>query len=209
MSQISSQEAGDLNRPGFAVHSPHAREIAAGAMQNAVCLMSWYVAEAARLRDTPRADPRLQRAALLLGCPAVKAGMALRSQRAEVEAEAVLRRLRQMANFDIRKLFNDDGSMKAITELDDETALGVTSIELVELKDRDGNVTGYSKEARLVDLRAVLVDVGRHLGMFDAKLRISEDKENPIALLIKQVQGNALPVVADPVDDEDDGDVAA
>lgn len=140
---------------------------------------------------------------------AVTAGIALRSHRTEVEAEAVLRRLWQMANFDIRKLFKDDGSMKAITELDDETALGVVSIKVVELKDGDGNVRGYSKEARLVDLRAVLVDVGRHLGMFDAKLRISGDKENPIALLIKQVQGNALPVVADPVDDDDEDDVAA
>ena len=137
---------------------------------------------------------------------AVTAGIALRSHRAEVEAEAVLAKLWAMANFDIRKLFNADGSMKAITELDDETALGVVSIKVVELKDGDGNVRGYSKEARLVDLRAVLVDVGRHLGMFDAKLRISGDKENPIALLIRQVQGNALPVVADPVDDDGEDD---
>ena len=35
-------------------------------MGNAITLMQWYVAEAARLRNAPRADPRLQRAALLL-----------------------------------------------------------------------------------------------------------------------------------------------
>ena len=140
---------------------------------------------------------------------AVKAGMALRSHRTAVEAEAVLARLWAMANFDIRKLFRPDGSMKAITELDDETALGVASIRITEIKDKDGNVIGHTKEARLVDLRAVLVDVGRHLGMFDAKLRLSGDKENPIALLIKQVQGNALPVVADPVDDDDEEDDVA
>lgn len=44
----------------------HAKEIGAEAMGNAVTLMTWYVDEAARLRDAPRADPRLQRAALLL-----------------------------------------------------------------------------------------------------------------------------------------------
>ena len=137
---------------------------------------------------------------------AVNAGMALRSHRTEVEAEAVLRRLWQMANFDIRKLFRPDGTMKAVAELDDETASGLVSLKITEIKDEDGNVTGYSKDARLIDRRAVLVDVGRHLGMFDAKLRISGDRENPIALLIKQVQGNALPVVADPVDDDGEDD---
>lgn len=137
---------------------------------------------------------------------AVEAGRRVRSHKTAVTAEAVLAKLWQMANFDIRKLFNDDGSMKAITELDDVTAKGLTGFKITEIKDEDGNVTGYSKEGKLIDLRAVLVDVGRHLGMFDAKLRISGDKENPIALLIKQVQGNALPVVADPVDDDGEDD---
>ena len=48
------------------VQNPHADAIHAEAMRNAVTLMTWYVDEAARLRDAPRADPRLQRAALLL-----------------------------------------------------------------------------------------------------------------------------------------------
>ena len=44
----------------------------------------------------------------------------------------------------------------------------------------------------------------RHMGMLNDKMRVQGDVENPLALLIKQVQGTALPVVANPPRDDDD-----
>lgn len=39
--------------------------------------------------------------------------------------------------------------------------------------------------------------------MFDDKVKVGGDAENPLALLITQIQGGALPVVVYPPDDEE------
>jgi len=59
-------------------------------------------------------------------------------------------------------------------------------------------------EIKLRDRDKALENVARHLGMFNDKVRLQGDAENPLSLLIKQIQGSAMPVVANPPDDEDD-----
>ncbi|HTH99550.1 MAG TPA: terminase small subunit [Acidisoma sp.] len=44
--------------------------------------------------------------------------------------------------------------------------------------------------------------LGRHLGMFADKLQLQNDKENPIAVLIQQVQGSAIKPVQNPTENE-------
>lgn len=43
--------------------------------------------------------------------------------------------------------------------------------------------------------------LGRHLGMFNDKLQLKNDPENPIALLVAQVQGTAFKPIANPIED--------
>jgi len=50
-----------------------------------------------------------------------------------LESEHVIRSLSQALHCDPRKFFNADGTMKAIHELDDDTAMGMASFEVVEL----------------------------------------------------------------------------
>jgi phage terminase small subunit len=45
-----------------------------------------------------------------------------------------LRKTLNIVNFDVRKLFDADGNLKPIQELDDETALALNSIEVGEMK---------------------------------------------------------------------------
>lgn len=59
-------------------------------------------------------------------------------------------------------------------------------------------------EIKLRDQDKALENVARHLGMFNDKLTLKGEAENPLTLLIKQIQGSSLPVVANPPDDEDD-----
>lgn len=59
-------------------------------------------------------------------------------------------------------------------------------------------------EIKLRDRDKALENVARHLGMFNDKIRLQGDAENPLSLLIRQIQGSAMPVVANPPDDEDD-----
>lgn len=51
----------------------------------------------------------------------------------EFTAEDVLRSLAQAVHFDPRKLYNADGTFKAVHELDDDTAMALSGLETVEL----------------------------------------------------------------------------
>jgi phage terminase small subunit len=58
-------------------------------------------------------------------------------------------------------------------------------------------------EIKLRDRDKAMEMVARHLGMFNDKLKIQGDTENPIALLVRQCQGSALPVVPYPSEDDE------
>ncbi len=64
---------------------------------------------------------------------AIDAGMAESAQRAGLAADEVRANLARVLRFDPRKLFNRDGTMKPIHELDDDTALCLTGIEVVTM----------------------------------------------------------------------------
>ncbi|WP_197024090.1 hypothetical protein [Xanthobacter sp. 126] len=51
---------------------------------------------------------------------------------------------------------------------------------------------GYLKKIKIADKRAALVDIGRHLGMFNDSLKLKGDAENPLTLVIQQLQGSAI-----------------
>ena len=73
-----------------------------------------------------------------------------------------------------------------------------TIIETIErckqaepVKDAEGNLTGeYSFDAKAVLKGAELL--GRHLGTWNDKLKLQGDAENPLVVLLKQMQGSAL-----------------
>jgi phage terminase small subunit len=53
---------------------------------------------------------------------AIQAAMDKRAEKLEITADRVLKEIAKLAFFDVRKLFNSDGSPKQICELDDDTA---------------------------------------------------------------------------------------
>ena len=127
--------------------------------------------------------------------------------RTEVTADRVIQELAKIAFLDARKLFSADGSLKAVHELDDDTAAALVSLDVRLTESESGEITKTAR-IKLADKRAALVDLGRHLGIFDVKRE--QEAENPLARLIHEVQGTALPIVANPPrDDEEDEDEAA
>lgn len=65
-------------------------------------------------------------------------------QKLDIKAEEVLGGLKNIAKADVRKLFNSDGTLKPITELDDETALAIGGVEHEKLFDHFGK--GQAKQ---------------------------------------------------------------
>ena len=118
--------------------------------------------------------------------------MKRREARTEITADKVLRELARIGFFDIRKALNADGSLKPLDQLDDDTAVAIAGIEIVEMRDREGNVIGPIKKIRLADKLAALNKLAKHLGLLDQKLTLEKGPGDSLALLIQSIQGNSL-----------------
>jgi phage terminase small subunit len=120
---------------------------------------------------------------------AIEKAMGERAQRTKIDADRVLCELGKIAFLDVRKALNNDGSFKAVSELDDDVAAALASLDVVELGGEQGVVI---RKVRLADKLRALELIGKHLGMFRERVEVAGDKENPLTLLIRQVQGSAF-----------------
>ena len=80
------------------------------------------------------------------------------SKRTEITIDAVLNEYRKLAMFDVRKLYNDDGSIKSVSDLDDDTAGAIIGIEVIE-----GEFTN-TKKVKLSDKKGALDSICKVLG---------------------------------------------
>jgi phage terminase small subunit len=127
---------------------------------------------------------------------AIDALKAERSARTMIGADRVLRELAKIAFGDVRAIFHADGTMKPLSEISDEAAALIASLEVSEIRDRDGVIIGYNRKIRMHDKLRALELIGKHIGLFDQKVTVSGDAENPLTLLIKACQGSKFDPVA-------------
>jgi phage terminase small subunit len=120
--------------------------------------------------------------------------MAKRSEATKITAERVLQEVARLAFLDIRKAFNHDGTLKAINELDDDTAASIAGMDVYEefvpadtdeelegqphggalKRQRGKTVIGSTKKMKLVDKVGALTLAMRHLGMLTDKLEVKD-----------------------------------
>lgn len=104
-----------------------------------------------------------------------------REQRTGITQDRVLQELARIAFFDLRKLYREDGSLKAMHELDDDAAAVLAGVDVVEMAGggefggADGvkHVPMYTKKAKIPDKVAALGLAMRHLGMLKDKIEHS------------------------------------
>jgi phage terminase small subunit len=108
-----------------------------------------------------------------------------------VTAERVMAEYAKLAFFDPRKLFNENGTPKEISELDDDTAAALAGLDVQDVYEgygEDRRFIGYVKKYKLSDKRAALDSIAKCLGMFKDNLNIT----------------GSLPVkIVDDIDEED------
>jgi phage terminase small subunit len=109
----------------------------------------------------------------------------------EITAERVLAEMARLAFLDIGKAFNADGSLKPLHEMDEDTRRAVAGLEITAMH-AEGVQIGTLSKLKLADKGAALERLMRYLGLFNDKLKLQGDAENPLVLLLKQVQGSAL-----------------
>lgn len=106
----------------------------------------------------------------------------------EITQERVLAEYAKIAFLDPRKLFNDDGTIRPITELDDDTAAAIGGIDVSTqyLSGDDDKGFTESKKIKLVDKKGALDSLARHLGMFNDRSTLDVNI-NPLEALMKEI----------------------
>lgn len=127
---------------------------------------------------------------------AIQEEMKKRAERTEITADKVLKEFAKLAFFDPRKLFDDKGNPKDITELDDDTAAALAGLDVVQDFDPDTGVTSYTKKYKLASKQAALDSLGRHLGMFldrtEVNASVAVTMESYLEDLDNQGEGQAF-----------------
>lgn len=97
---------------------------------------------------------------------AVESGRAKQLERADLSAARVLEELRRLAFSDVRRLFDEHGNMKPLTELSAEDSSAIASIEVVKrnLTAGDGEVDTIHK-LRVWDKPKSLDTLAKHFGL--------------------------------------------
>jgi phage terminase small subunit len=108
------------------------------------------------------------------------------SEKAGITVERVLREMGRLAFVDVRKLYDADGRLLSIHDIDDETAAAISSIEVDQLFDdeepdeslegqphggalkrsRSGNILGKTSKVKLLDKKGALESLMKHLGLY-------------------------------------------
>ena len=99
---------------------------------------------------------------------------AKQAERLEISSDRVRLEMARIATFDIRKLYDEEGNLKPVHELDDDTAAVVAGIEYQEIVDRQGSkkaknkaLKGYLKKIKLWSKDKQLENLARHFNMFE------------------------------------------
>lgn len=126
---------------------------------------------------------------------AIEEGRRKLAERTQISAERVLQEVSRLAFLDIRRAFDADGNLKPMAELDDDTAAAIAGLEVFEEwqgRGQDREYLGRTKKIKLSDKKGALELLMRHLGLLNDKLKLGGDPENPLTMLLQQVEGTAL-----------------
>ncbi len=96
-------------------------------------------------------------------------------EKAGVTQERILNALLAIAEFDPRKLFNKDGTLKKVHEIPDDVASAIVSLES---DDSEGEV----KKVRFSDKVRALELLGKHLKMFTDRNEIADGNGAPVVI---------------------------
>lgn len=97
---------------------------------------------------------------------AIAARQAELAAKFRLTTEDVLNELRRMVHVDPRKFFNADGSLKKITDMDDDCAAALASVETDEIF-VDGAAIGQTRKVKFWDKNSAIEKAMKHLGLFE------------------------------------------
>ena len=120
-----------------------------------------------------------------------------REKRTEVTQDMVIKELAKIAFFNIKDIFNSNGDLKAVKDIDDKSAGAISSIKILQkasaMKVESGgdiplqHVPEQTVEIKLNDKKGALELLGKHLGMFkETNMNVNMNYEE----YLKRVDGD-------------------
>lgn len=120
----------------------------------------------------------------------IQKAMDKRAKKFDISADTVLQELARLAFHDPRKFFDDDGRIKPISELDDDTAMALAGIETFHKIVGDGkDGMAVVTKIKTADKGANLERLGRHLKLFTD--RVEHDVTPRLAEELKSARERA------------------
>lgn len=95
-----------------------------------------------------------------------------------VTPERIIREYARIAFLDIRNFYNDDGTLKKITELDDDTAAAIAGMDISTFTKDNGEIviSEVVKKIKNVDKKGALDSLAKIKGMFVEKVEVEVKK---------------------------------
>lgn len=125
----------------------------------------------------------------------ISSKMQEREKRTEVTQDMVIQELAKIAFLDISKLYDKNGKLKNIQDIDKDTVRAISSLKTLEEYDgygEDREKIGDTQKVKLLDKTKALELLGRHLGIFNDKLDVNikekEEKKNAISDILNQMK---------------------
>lgn len=113
-----------------------------------------------------------------------------REKRTEITQDMVIQELARIAFLDIRKLYNENGNLKNIQDIDENTVKAISSLETLEEYEgygKDREKIGDTQKVKLLDKTKALELLGKHLGIFkETNINVNTNYEE----YLKKVEGN-------------------
>ncbi len=109
---------------------------------------------------------------------AIKERMAERSNRTEIDADYVERRLQELESVDFRQILDDSGAIKPMSDWPESISRSIVSFEVLEVT--KGDQVSRSTKIRLESRSGPLKLLGQHKGMFDKRLTLAGDTTQPL-----------------------------
>lgn len=111
----------------------------------------------------------------LLKHPAVKAAVEAKLENLNISVNRLLNEVARCAFFDIRNVFEDDGSVKQLKDIDPATRSAIAGIEVVEMFEGTGDqrhAYGLLKKIKLVDRGSALEKLMRYHSLYKDKTEV-------------------------------------
>lgn len=157
-----------------------------GLNDNQKAFVKWYVAlkfngEKAAIKAGYSPSGARQAASRMLTKSNIIAAIDIEKAKAvkkvELTEELVINELKNMILFDPRKLYDDDGNLKPIKDLDDDIAKSLAGLKVLSIRADDNGNTTLTKEVKWYDKQKSIELAMRYLGLFIDQKKITMEGE--------------------------------